>query len=324
MALCLKVRIIINANQINRSCLFVMGQAVMDIDLKKLNHLVTVARTGSFSRAAEVLHITQPALSRSIAAVEAHFGIKVFDRSRSGSALTPVGQLAVDEAEALLRQARTLNHNLKLYREGQAGNVSFGMGPLIASLVLPSLSSHFMTQHPNLYMNTSVKPDQVLHDELREDQIEMLFCGKGHAEMTPDISFEVVGHIELALIVRANHPLCAQERITQSDLQAFPVLSAVKLSHNTSASSSGAFICDNYDVLRTTVMNSDGIWMSSPQLVTTELEQGLLATLDPVDTQRPSQVDVYMARLRGSQASPAAKAVENYVKDFFTSPTADQ
>lgn len=289
----------------------------MDIDLKKLSHVVTIARTGSFSQAAEVLHITQPALSRSIAAVEAHFGIKIFDRSRNGSVVTPVGLLAVQEAESLLRQARTLSHNLQLYREGHAGKIAFGVGPLIASLVLPSLSSHFMSRYPKLHIHTSIKPDQELHQELREDQIEMLFCGQGRATESADTVFEVVGQLQLAMIVRADHPLAQRPLVTADDLLEFPLLSAVQLSDTAASGSAGAFICDNYDVLRATAMNSNGIWMSSPLLVHPELQQGLLVEIDVRDARQPSQVDVYMARLRNSQPSPIAVAIEKYVKESF-------
>lgn len=289
----------------------------MDIDLKKLNHVVTIAHCGSFSRAAELLHITQPALSRSVAAVEAHFGIRIFDRSRSGSVLTPVGQLAVQEAEALLRQARTLNHNLRLYREGHAGEIAFGLGPLVASLILPELSSHFMSRYPKLRIRTSIKPDQELHQELREDQIEMLFCGQGRTSESADTVFEVVGQLPLAMIVRAGHPLAGRAQVTAADLLEFPLLSAVQLAHTTFADSAGAFICDNYDVLRTTVMHSDGIWMSSPLLVQQELHQGVLTRLEVRDARQPAQVDVYMARLRHSQPSPIARAIEDFVKEVF-------
>lgn len=289
----------------------------MDIDLKKLNHVVTIARTGSFSRAADALHITQPALSRSVAAVEAHFGIRIFDRSRNGSVLTPVGQLAVQEAEALLRQARTLNRNLRLYREGHAGEIAFGLGPLVASLLLPGLSSHFMSRYPRLRIRTSIKPDRELHQELREDQIELLFCGQGREIENSDTVFEVVGQLPLAMLVRAGHPLAEHAAVTTADLLEFPLLSAVQLAHTTVADGTGAFICDNYDVLRTTVLHSDGIWMSSPLLVQQELQQGLLTKLEVRDARQPAQVDVYMARLRHSQPSPIARAIEEFVKGFF-------
>ncbi len=289
----------------------------MDIDLRKLNHLITVARCGSFSRAADTLHITQPALSRSIAAVEAHFGLKIFDRSRSGAALTPVGAMAVAEAEALLRRAQTLDHNLRLYGRGEAGRIAFGMGPLVASVALPTLSSHFMNLSPRLHMRASVKTANTLRQELKEDQIEMMFCGSGQMDMSPDIRVETIGHLSLALLVRTNHPLTQRSEVLNNDLFDYPIFSALELSDKAPQPRGGSFICDNYDILKTTVLQTDGIWISSPQLVRTELEQGLMTTIETSDPNRPARIDVCLARLQDSQPSPAAIAIVDYLKGFF-------
>jgi DNA-binding transcriptional LysR family regulator len=78
----------------------------MEIDLTKFAYLVTIARTRNFSRAADELRITQPALSRSVAAVEQRFGFKIFDRGRGGVSITPLGALVLKDAETLLRDAR--------------------------------------------------------------------------------------------------------------------------------------------------------------------------------------------------------------------------
>ena len=67
----------------------------MDVDLAKLNQLLVIARTGSFSRAAEELRITQPALSRSVAGLEQRFGFRIFERGRGGATPTTVGALVL-------------------------------------------------------------------------------------------------------------------------------------------------------------------------------------------------------------------------------------
>src|SRR5579864_3810938 len=100
----------------------------MVLDLAKLEQLLTIARTGNFTRAAEELGITQPALSRNIGLLEDRFSFKIFDRGRGGASLTPVGALMVDEVEALVRQATILEHNLQLYGRGEGGQISLGMG----------------------------------------------------------------------------------------------------------------------------------------------------------------------------------------------------
>ena len=151
----------------------------MEMDLKRLQQVMTVARLGSFSRAAEELHITQPALSRSIATLEARYGIRIFERGRGGAVLTEVGKLAVAEADALLRDARSLEHNFRLYGTGEGGRIAFGMGPLIAGMVLPELSVHFIRERPRLKLISVVQAAGALYGALMDDRIEILFCAGG-------------------------------------------------------------------------------------------------------------------------------------------------
>lgn len=289
----------------------------MKVELRKLQHVITVARLGSFSRAAEELHLTQPALSRSIASLESQYGIKIFDRGRGGAVLTPAGQMAIEDAEILLRRASTFEHNLQLYGSGHAGQVNLGMGPMVASAILPSLSCTFMSQPQRLNIHASVKSAQMLLDDLRDDRIEMLFCGIGQMSRTPDTLVEVVGSIPMAMLLRSGHPLAAKKQVTKSEIFRYPILSAVELAASAAEKASGSFICDNYDVLKTTVLNTDSIWVSSPLLVQSELEQGLITTVQVTDLERPSRVDICLARLEGSKLSPPASSIIEFVRGFL-------
>ncbi|MYM64020.1 LysR family transcriptional regulator [Pseudomaricurvus sp. HS19] len=289
----------------------------MKIDLRKLQHLVTVARLGSFSRAAEELHLTQPALSRSVASVEEQYGIKIFDRGRAGAVLTPAGELAIEDAEALLGRARTLENNLQLYGGGHAGKVSFGVGPMVASIVLPALSVAFMSREQRLNIQVSVKSARALLDDLQDDRIEMLFCGIGQMRAKHDAVYEVMGSIPLATLVRGDHPLTRLPVITRDQLFRYPILSAVEMSNDTTSRASGSFICDNYDVLKNTVLQTDAVWISSPLMVQEELASGRLTSILVEDLERPSEVEICLARAESRKLSPAAEAIIDFIKDYF-------
>ena len=126
------------------------------MELTRLRHILAVARTGSFSRAAEEERITQPALSRSIAAFEQRHGVILFDRGRGGAHPTPAGRLVIEQARRLLSATNDLERSLRLYGTGEAGRLAFGLGPLLASLFLPGLgqlrSTHADTR-PNSERN---------------------------------------------------------------------------------------------------------------------------------------------------------------------------
>lgn len=287
----------------------------METDIKKLRQLVTVARTGNFSRAAEELHITQPALSRSIAGFEEHFGIRIFDRGRNGAVLTPLGAMVIAEAETLIKQAHALDHNLRLYAQGDAGKINFGMGPLVASMVLPSLSIHFLHSRPKLRLQASVKSVRTLLIELMDDTIEMLFCAGEQIEATNELALEKVGSAGFDFFVRAGHPLAGCGPLSRSGFGEFPILCGSEFS--TFAGSEGAFLCDNYHILRDTALHTDGIWISSPLFVKEELNSGQLVALTVTDHQLPQHSDIIAVRRSGYTPSPAADAIYDFVRRFY-------
>jgi len=293
----------------------------MEVDLAKLNHLLVIARSGSFSRAAEELRITQPALSRSVAGLEQRFGFKIFERGRGGATPTAVGALVLADAEALLRDARTLDQNLHLYARGEAGKLALGMGPLIASLALRKLAAHMTAVCPKLQMRCSVKSADGLLRELADGEIEMVFCATEQVARTPEIVVEPIGAVTLAMIVRADHPLAGRSGLRLAEVAEYP------LAHSAHAQAegfhateglvrAGALFCDNYEILRQVVLDGQAVWMTSPQMVLEDIAAGRLAQLDVADMPA-RRGEVGVVRRRGRASSPAAKAVTAFVAEVL-------
>lgn len=304
-----------NAKYLSLPCEFIMA-----FDHRKLRHLVAAARTGSFSRAAQELHISQPALSRSIAALEEQFSIRIFDRTSQGADLTNLGKLVVREADKLLKDVRLFEHNLDLYARGEAGKVGFGMWPLIGSLVLPDLCTHFIATRPHLIMTASAKPANALLKDLYNDEIELFFCGHGQFEMTADLEVEEIGQLRLTVLVRREHPLAGQAAVRRRDLLGHPKLCAVELSQiPAELMGSGVLVCDSVDTLRHAALHTDSIWFAPPQLAERELREGSLKSLSVIDTSPHTLIKLCMVRLRGAEITPAARDIAAYVRQYFDS-----
>src|SRR5262245_12826277 len=110
------------------------------MDLRKLRHAVVLSEELNFARAARALHLTQPALSRSIRMLEDELNTRLFDRDRRSVRTTIVGRQVVQRARELLQGARNLQQEVRLMLDLELGDVRLGTGPLPgASLLTPAL-----------------------------------------------------------------------------------------------------------------------------------------------------------------------------------------
>lgn len=290
----------------------------MTVDLARLRHIVAVAANRSFTKAADELHITQPALSRSIAAFEARCGFRVFDRSRTGVVPTALGRTVIAEAGSVLRAAQSLELNLNLYARGDAGQLAIGLGPLLASVVLPSLGADLLRTRPALQFRAAIgMPDRLVED-LLADHLEMVFANSWGLTNMGELEVRSVGELPLAFVVRADHPLAGREDVEAQELAEFPLASATELIAAGLVGKGAGFVCDNYHILRDLVLASDAVWLSSPALVAKDENA---ARFDFVGVREfgESTSAIALITRKGRTLSPAAKAVAAEVAELLKS-----
>ncbi|MCB2059145.1 MAG: LysR family transcriptional regulator [Novosphingobium sp.] len=275
----------------------------MHVSLTRLRHILAVARTGSFSLAAEEEAISQPALSRSIQAFEAEYDVRLFDRSRGGASLTAAGTLAVEHARNVLAAAGELDRNMSLIGKGEAGRVGVGFGPLVASLLLPGLGKRLMSTHPNLQLVSKIRPADQLLDALVDGTVEAIIGNSGHLSQIPGVVQEQLGTLKLGMAVRRDHPLGNGGRLTMEDLALFPVASAVEGATVFAPGHTGAFVSENFHILREVVLETDCVWLTSPSFIANDLHENKLVQLRISDLQ-PAETDIWIAFRRGRSRSP--------------------
>src|SRR5690349_8235576 len=120
------------------------------LDLKRLGHLVALADECHFARAAERVHLSQPAFSRSIQSLERDAGMRLFDRETGDVKPTPAGAFLIDRARRLLFDARSLERDAALYRESQLGDTAFGAGPFPAATIMPRVVTELRREYPGV------------------------------------------------------------------------------------------------------------------------------------------------------------------------------
>ncbi|WP_340267933.1 LysR family transcriptional regulator [Sphingobium mellinum] len=279
------------------------------IDLRRLRHVVTLARSGSYVRAAEVLALTQSALSRSIQAAEADYGVRLFDRGRSGVALTAAGRALVEEGEHLLRDARALDDTMRRIGVGAAGDVKLGLGPLIASASLPFVLPALIRNHPAIRIQVIIDAGSELLPQLASDEIEFAICSRAASPMGEEHEAEPICDLQPALLARAGHPL-AGRRVTEPEVRTFPMIGGKPRKQGELLPFSYAphLACDNAEILRELTQESDALWMSSPVLAVEEIEEGRIVAIDCPEL-LPACYEVVKVTRRRRTQSPAAELV---------------
>jgi len=185
--------------------------------LRQLQYLKLLAEHGSFSRAAEAAHVTQPTLSAGVQELEKILGAPVVDRGRSGVILTAAGEAAVSRGNAILAEAEDLVQAARGAGQPLAGRFRLGVIPTIAPFLLPRALPALRTRFPKLKL--------YLREDLTGRLIAALKTGALDAalialpyDMT-GLDWAEVEEDELLAAFPANHPMTADARVSPERLQ---------------------------------------------------------------------------------------------------------
>ena len=126
------------------------------MDLKQLRALVTVAETGNVTKAADLLHIVQPAISRQLRLLEEDLGVTLFDRSRHGMALTEAGITMVEYAKRILTEVDRAKAEIKPVQGSVGGIVTIGLLPSVADLLSGPILSAMQKKYPGIRVRITV------------------------------------------------------------------------------------------------------------------------------------------------------------------------
>lgn len=191
--------------------------------VRHLEHFLAVAETGSFSRAAEKLHLTQSALSRSIQSLESEVDGQLLDRVGKRNELTPLGRQVLERARRIVLEASELKRGVELMRESSAGTMRVGLGSGPGALLMTPLLCHMAQHHPRVRVQLVRGPTELQLVQLRERQLDALVVDMRVVPPAEDLSIEPVAEMAGGWIVRSGHPLLALRSVTLADVLAYPV-----------------------------------------------------------------------------------------------------
>jgi DNA-binding transcriptional LysR family regulator len=184
-----------------------------------LRILRLIAEHGSFSKAADAQHISQPALSSSIAQLERYLGVRVLDRGRNGASVNKFGELLLRHAHGLEAALFSAEEEVRLARLGLEGPLNVGGTPVALLTLVPVALSLMEGRVGMLSASVSEADDEQLIQKLRLGIIDIVVNTVGMDPPLPDIEEEALLKVPFDVVVNARNPLAQAASLDLSELK---------------------------------------------------------------------------------------------------------
>ena len=196
---------------------YVSGMSA-DIDPRRIAQLAAAARSGSLTAAAAELGLTQPALSKSIHALERALGVRVLERGRFGVAPTEAGEALIARHRAIEAELRAAADEIDAIRGAHRGRVVVGCGPSEATRLLPLALEALHASDPGLRVTVLDGLNEALMPMVRRGEVDLALSSVPRTASDPELQHETL-HTDTAVVVaHADHPLAARRSVRPAEL----------------------------------------------------------------------------------------------------------
>ena len=238
-------------------------------DLRKLRHVVGVARAGSFTHASGTLAITQSALTKSVAEVEHQLGIALFQRLPRGVRLTQAREEFLPRAERLLENATELMADMGDLQSLVRGHLHIGVTPAAFVAFLEQTVSDFARVYPGIQIEVQDgSADDVVRD-LVNGQIDVVICAANTLRSWGSLQTKVVAPLHHYFIARRGHPV-AVGSATARELLQYPIViprggatteAQLRAAYEDAGMSPvpPQYVCDHFALVKNIVAKTDAV-----------------------------------------------------------------
>jgi DNA-binding transcriptional LysR family regulator len=192
------------------------------VELRHLRYFAAVAAHGSFNRAANVLHLTQPALSRQVKDLEEELGVPLLVRGSNAVTLTDAGELFYEEARDLLARADQAIQRVR----GEARNETLRVGyaPSITAGIMPGALEKFHAATPRVRIELADLSSREMNEQAREGRLDLLITPEPSATDIPGFQWTELRRMSAVLVMPATHPLAKLKKIAPARLRNLPLI----------------------------------------------------------------------------------------------------
>jgi DNA-binding transcriptional LysR family regulator len=210
-----------NTMMLVQQCLFGI-MAVME--LRHLRYFVAAAEALNFTKAAALLRIAQPALSRRVQDLEDEIGVDLLKRSPRGIVLTAEGKVFLEKTRHLLKLADESVEQVRALARGEYGELHVGYAPVPTVEILPPALSAFQKAFPRVRVLLHDLSEQELMEGLRNGKLELALMPRGPGAESVGLEFETLRSYPLCVVVAPTHRFARRKTITLEMVAAEPMI----------------------------------------------------------------------------------------------------
>lgn len=190
---------------------------------RRLQVFHTVSKVMSFTKAAETLHMTQPAVTFQVKQLEDSFNTRLFDRTHNKITLTEAGKVVYEYADKILEYYEKMNNEVRELTGEVAGSLVIGASTTIAEYMLPSLLGAFKKEFSDVQIRLQVGNTDAIVSMVENNMIDL---GVVEAPVhNKNLEVHVCRLDEMQLICPANHPLANRDKVSIEEIRKYPYIS---------------------------------------------------------------------------------------------------
>ncbi len=294
------------------------------LSIRQLRYALAVWREGTFVKAAEKVHISQPAISEQVSQLESTIGFELFRRTGHGVEVTDLGRTFLLEAEEVYLGMLRLNETANQLRGAQGGMFSIGLSSGVTPFLVPEIVRVLAKVAPEQRLSVHTTTTRQIYRSLLDDTVELGFTVETNPRVLPrELFSERVASDRMALVVPRGHRLTRRKSVTLKSLESEDIIindlsvgysevvmamfSDLGLKPNISA------ICDNFTTIVAMVRAGAGISLIPERAAGVDANHDDLCVL-PVRPNR--EIFVTMVR-RAQNLSPSAERYAEAIRDHL-------
>lgn len=190
------------------------------MNLRKFAHFLAVVENRSFRKAAEAVHLSQPALSRSLKSLEDELGIPLLDRAYGHLVPTAYSQPIIDHIRRMTAEDRALKDSVRRIKGLEEGEIRIGFGPFTAATVLPSVMRDMVSRYPKLRLRIEIANSGLLLELLKQDRLDLVVGDSRYSADLEEITVIRMSKQQIAFAVNRDHELArSRKKLTLADLR---------------------------------------------------------------------------------------------------------